>query len=270
MSLQRVTDCIKPTLQVAYRIQATWTRLDRKLPTRPLEPALVVLADVGQAVWAQSLLSLSLRAEGGDYQAAGELAERLKVRPFGRGVRQALWSVPAEDRGQVCRHLAAAGVATALATVDEPQRCKVRYQGRWTLVAGPVQPGQLPLRYFWSWLRWRAGLIAGQQLLEHILGEPVEQYRHWTARTVPLESAPELIDPHQVEDVVTLDALRDDVRALIGAVASPRQRELVDLLLDGYDLQEAAAVLGVDYDTVRVQLHRLRRKLEQHGIRDLL
>lgn len=43
--------------------------------------------------------------------------------------------------------------------------------------------------------------------------------------------------------------------------ASPRQRELLHLLDDGFTLTESAALLGIETSTARVQLHRLRRAI---------
>jgi DNA-directed RNA polymerase specialized sigma24 family protein len=49
--------------------------------------------------------------------------------------------------------------------------------------------------------------------------------------------------------------------AALGRVASPHERELLFLLLDGASPQEAEAQLGIKRATVDVLSHRLKQKL---------
>jgi DNA-directed RNA polymerase specialized sigma24 family protein len=73
-------------------------------------------------------------------------------------------------------------------------------------------------------------------------------------RTKPLPDGFFIPGPEAILEAQTL-------MAALASAASPRERELLFLLLDGASPQEAAAHLGIKRATVDVLSHRLKRKL---------
>ncbi len=115
-----------------------------------------------------------------------------------------------------------------------------------------IAPIDLTLREFRQWLFQQAFAAAS----EGIVG-PTEEREHGQstenrgkAGETPLDA---LI---AAEDILEQERLLHAVCS----VASPKQRQLLELLGRGLDLPIAASKLGIKDTTARVHLHRLRKK----------
>lgn len=49
----------------------------------------------------------------------------------------------------------------------------------------------------------------------------------------------------------------------------PVEKSIVMLLIDGFPNNEIAEILGLSENNTRVRIHRIRKKLEEHGIRNI-
>ena len=69
-------------------------------------------------------------------------------------------------------------------------------------------------------------------------------------------------------DDVENEELRDDLRCLIGKLSTDDQR-LVELLICGHTLTEAAENLGISYSAAGVRLHRLKKNLRSNYVKNM-
>jgi DNA-directed RNA polymerase specialized sigma24 family protein len=127
-----------------------------------------------------------------------------------------------------------------------------------------LRPDELPFRWFVRWLVQRAHHHVEGILLDRAVGALRSDLLE-TNRVDFGGFATEIVDRHPEAGVFapSPEALLEaqTLIAALGRVASPRERELLFLLLDGAAPQEAAEQLGIKRATVDVLSHRLKRKL---------
>ena len=67
----------------------------------------------------------------------------------------------------------------------------------------------------------------------------------------------------------TSDSTETELLETILAVLNPIEKSLVLLLVEGYSQSEVAEILGITNGNARTKIHRIRKKLESHGIKEL-
>jgi Bacterial regulatory proteins, luxR family len=192
-----------------------------------------------------------------------------RVKPSARRALHALAVKQRQEKGVLLRQwLAPEGLLLASGESDLPQR--IRLGKRWVKDQDrkviDVRPDELPFQWFVRWHIQRAhhhleGILLDRALVGQRL-DPLETYYEKLddqmaknkKRKKPLPDGFFIPSPEAILEAQTLMA------ALASAV-SPRERELLFLLLDGASPQEAAAHLGIKRATVDVLSHRLKRKL---------
>ena len=142
----------------------------------------------------------------------------------------------------------------ALSDIERPR--EIRLGKRW--VTGKrgkklqIAPIELTLREFRQWLFQQAFAAASEGIVgpteERECGQPTENWDK--AGETPLDA------------LIAAEEILEQERLLhaVCSVASPKQRQLLELLGRGLDLPIAASELGMDPTTARVHLHRLRKK----------
>jgi DNA-binding CsgD family transcriptional regulator len=177
-----------------------------------------------------------------------------------------------------------AALLLVLATDDQAQRIRIGRQW-FTDENGhiePVVPLDLDFDQYWQWLRNKAIATAEDSILDCPARGP------WRARDVldppssPNQPSPivridagpdrwnqnDLADPADVDPLLWLLAHEQQVeraallRSLV-QIATPRQRQLLALLHEGLNTADAARLLGIEPETARTQLKRLRDKARQ-------
>lgn len=104
---------------------------------------------------------------------------------------------------------------------------------------------------FSSWL-YRIGLnVAFARLRKK------EKHDHVTLENSTLEGE----DPSQMTNMELLTAILN--------VLQPIEKSIVLFLVEGYEQQEIAEMLGLSYGNVRVKINRLRLKLENYGFQNI-
>jgi RNA polymerase sigma-70 factor (ECF subfamily) len=67
------------------------------------------------------------------------------------------------------------------------------------------------------------------------------------------------------KDNVVLVALEDEDKPKFFSQATPKQQEVLDLMLEGKSLTEVSAILEIPDSTIRMRLHLVRKKLNPTG-----
>jgi hypothetical protein len=206
-----------------------------------------------------------------DQRFTPHLTAQIHSGRLGPGARRALREL-ASVRGQgeevlLRQSLAPEGLLLASGESDLPQR--IHFGKQWiknqTGQVVQVPPDALPFQWYVRWLTLRAHRHIENILLERALsGEGVDPLK------ADYETLDALLAPRRkmkkpppdglfVPGPETLLAAQTLMTALDGA-ASPRERQLLALLLDGASRQDAAAQLGITRATVDVLCSRLKQK----------
>ncbi len=67
--------------------------------------------------------------------------------------------------------------------------------------------------------------------------------------------------PKEVVEPEVLVALEDEDKPKFFGQATPKQREVLDLLLEGHDQKAASVILGIPGSTLRMRIHLARKRL---------
>lgn len=220
-------------------------------------------------------LFLLLRGDGEPEEQLAALERMVdRVRWAPHGAARAALAARARDEqaspAEIKRRELRAAVVLVVGAVEEPQYH--RFGNRW--LVGPdgrkdlVRPyHDLDLDLLWEWFLDEVPKAAEAALLDRpypATGDPWE--RGLVAPVDPSDGG--IGDPLGAAEADPLHLLlererrSDDAKRLLALVeqASPRQRELLALLWEGFEVPEAARRLGMAPATARQQLLRLRRK----------
>ncbi|MBI3855028.1 MAG: sigma-70 family RNA polymerase sigma factor [Planctomycetes bacterium] len=105
-----------------------------------------------------------------------------------------------------------------------------------------------PKQYFLRACRWRAfQILSRRRIQDKALGEI------WSQRP-KVKSEPEV-----------LIALEDEDKPKFFDQATPKQKEVLELLIEGYSQGEVSAILEIPESTVRMRIHLVRKKLNPTG-----
>jgi RNA polymerase sigma-70 factor (ECF subfamily) len=102
-----------------------------------------------------------------------------------------------------------------------------------------------PRRYFFNALRWRALQILRSRKRRDNAYAVVEKRRKEAKN----------------KDREVLIALEDEDKPKFFGQATPKQQEVLNLVLEGHTLSEVSAILEVPDSTVRMRLHLMRKRL---------
>jgi RNA polymerase sigma factor (sigma-70 family) len=103
-----------------------------------------------------------------------------------------------------------------------------------------------PKRYFFRACRWRALQVHRSRRRRDKAYAAVEQRRR------------EAENRHRE----ILIALEDEDKPKFFGQATPKQQEVLNLMLEGHNLSEVSAILEIPDSTVRMRLHLVRKRLE--------
>lgn len=62
---------------------------------------------------------------------------------------------------------------------------------------------------------------------------------------------------------------KDELLHQILGLLKPVEKSIILLLVDGFSNPEISDMLGLSHTNTRVKIHRIRKKLEDHGIKDI-
>jgi len=79
----------------------------------------------------------------------------------------------------------------------------------------------------------------------------------------------EALKQRPITSGVELRRTDQEMIEVILSVLNPIEKSIVLLQVDGYSQQEIAEVLGISEGNTRTKIHRIRTKLEKHGIKEL-
>jgi hypothetical protein len=221
-------------------------------------------------LWLEDYQSLFSQETPPEPRYTPHLIAQLHVGRVKLSARRALHDLAVEQRQEkgvlLGQWLAPEGLILASGESDLPQR--IRLGKQWVKdqhgkVVDDLRPDELPFQWFVRWHIQRAHRHLEGILLERAL---VRQ------RLDPLETMYKNLDDVMAHHMKKppMEALfipspeaRLEAQTLIAALgraASPRERQLLGLLLDGASPQEAAAQLGIKRATVDVLYYRLKQK----------
>jgi RNA polymerase sigma factor (sigma-70 family) len=106
-----------------------------------------------------------------------------------------------------------------------------------------------PRRYFFNALRWRALQILRSRKRRDKAHVVIEKRRR----------------EKELKDQVVLIALEDEDKTKFFSQATPKQKEVLELLVEGHSTAEVSAILQIPDSTVRMRLHLARKKLNHAG-----
>ncbi len=194
------------------------------------------------------------------YEAVHRIARRIPPKLAEPASRQTLYEM-AESRNVSPKDLLydlffPAGIELAVGERNDPRY--IRFGDKW--ITDPnrkkalVRPGDLPLHLYARWV-WQK---ARQYAVEGVLGAP------------PIITEPfsdEAADPRMTSNALKVllagERATEDVGIIetLYRMASPKERELLTLLRNGTDRADLPNQMRLDPSTIRVLLHRLRKKL---------
>jgi RNA polymerase sigma factor (sigma-70 family) len=106
-----------------------------------------------------------------------------------------------------------------------------------------------PKQYFLRACRWRAlQILRGRRRQDKALGEI------WNARPKVKPTVSEV-----------LVALEDEDKPKFFGQATPKQKEVLQLLVEGHSMTDVSAILEIPDSTVRMRVHLARKKLNPTG-----
>jgi len=103
-----------------------------------------------------------------------------------------------------------------------------------------------PKRYFFRACRWRALQVHRSRRRRDNAYAVIEKRRRDAER----------------KDYVPLLALEEEDKPKFFGQATPKQREVLDLMLEGKSTTEVSAILEIPDSTVRMRLHLVRKRLK--------
>jgi Bacterial regulatory proteins, luxR family len=190
-----------------------------------------------------------------------------RVKPSAGRVLRDLAVEQSQGEGVLLRGwLAPEGLLLASGESDLPQR--IRFGKQWVKDQHgkllELRPDALPFHWFVRWHIQRAhrhveGILLDRALVRQGLDPLETNYEGFDDVMAQNIKKPPMEGFFIPSPEARLEA--QTLIAALGRVASPRERELLFLLLGGASPQEAAEQLGIKQATVDVLSHRLKRKL---------
>lgn len=89
-------------------------------------------------------------------------------------------------------------------------------------------------------------------------------YRRQRIQSMMADNGADMSTPDSAADPALLAQMNDEV-ALLMKELDETERRLVELRLEGCTTSEAARIMGVNADVLRVRLSRLRKRLQEQG-----